>query len=237
MKCELNKEKLIGYFYQDLEPEEKRVTEEHLSHCETCKKELAELAKTTQLLRTWADEETNLNLKFVPENISLWRHLKTAWLSATGWRRLTIGFGMGIAALLFMLSLFNFEAGYSEGNFSVKLSLWPRPKTEMNVANDPLASAVTKAEFNAWQEQSLQLIQQMIATTEEHQRRELALKLAQFARDLDMQRRQDLRLVDQGLQVFQLSNENRFRRTDETLQKLIRVAAYERSQSQPLQNK
>ncbi len=237
MKCNLSKDKLIGYYYQEIEPDEKKLVEEHLSTCTICKKELGAFANTSNLLRTWSDEESNIKYNFVQEKASLWNNMKMAWLTGNNWRRLTLGLASGLAAALVILSVFNFEANYSEGNFNVKLSLFPQPKSETNEPDDQLAMPITQGEFNAWQKESFQLIQRMIKSTVEQQRNEQELKLVQFARDLDQQRRYDLRIVGEGLEVFQLTNENRFRRTNETLNELIRAANFESYQQQPRQNK
>ncbi|MFQ5824700.1 MAG: anti-sigma factor family protein [bacterium] len=237
MKCEISKEKLIGYFYQDLDSVEIADLEAHLTKCTACQKELAQLAQTTKILSTWPDEEPNLNMVFVQEKTSYWDSLIPNWLRGIGWRRFTVGLTISFASILIILALSNFEAKYTQGNFDVKLSLLPRPSAEFSTSSDPLAAPVKQQEFTEWKQQSMQLIQEMIHTAEARQRRELELVLAQFARDMDLQRRQDLRLVGKGLEGFQLSNENRFRRTNEILQQLIRVAQYQSSQPNPIQNK
>ncbi|MFQ6115315.1 MAG: zf-HC2 domain-containing protein [bacterium] len=237
MKCESSKEKLIGYFYQDLDSEEMAEFEAHLGKCTACQKELKQLAKTTNILRAWPDEEPNLNFVFVQERTSLWKAILPDWLRGLGWRRISVGLAVGIVAVLAILALLNLEATYNQGNFSLKLSLLPRPSTESNAPLTPLAKPVTRQEFSEWQQQSLQLIQEMLEASEARQRHELELTMAQFARDMDLQRRQDLQLVGKGLEVFQLSNENRFNRTNEILQKLIQTAQYQSSKPYNTQNK
>ena len=69
MKCELSKEKLIGYFYQDLPDEELKDVKLHLKRCAACKMELTEFNKTTDILKTWPDEDPGLNLKFIREKV------------------------------------------------------------------------------------------------------------------------------------------------------------------------
>lgn len=236
MKCDIKKEKLIGYFYQDdLSSEDKKLVETHLPSCAICRKTLDDFRETAGLLRAWTDEEPHLDLSFVKENVGLWKSFQKAWSGGNGWRRLVIGFATGLAAVVVVLSLFNFEASYADGSFGLKLSLLPRPQTAATVADDPLEMPVTKREFNVWQERSARFIQQMIETTEQRQHRSIDLRLAQYAKELEARRLYDLQVVGEGLEVFQLSNENRFRRTDHTLQELIRLAQYR--SSQPLENK
>jgi hypothetical protein len=237
MRCELSKDKLIGYFYADLDSSEKADFEAHLAKCKACQKELEQLTKTTKILRAWADEEPNLNLAFVQERTSLWKTLLPSRLRGLRWRRLSLGLTVSFAAILAVLALLNLEAGYQQGNFTLKLSLLPRPSAESKASPDPLDTPVTQREFSVWQQQSLQLIQEMIQAAELRQRRELQRVMAQFARDLDLQRRQDLQLVGKGLEVFQSSNEDRFYRTNEILRQLIRAAQYQTSEPYNIEKK
>ena len=50
MKCDLSKEKLIGYLYEDLPDEDIEDVKVHLKKCPACKKELAEFSKTADIL-------------------------------------------------------------------------------------------------------------------------------------------------------------------------------------------
>lgn len=235
MKCDLSKEQLIGYLYQDMEPGEQAAIEAHLAQCPACQRELEELSSTTETLRAWPDEEPNMNLVFVQEKMSRWKARMPSWLRRWSGRRLTVSVAVGIATVLVVLALVNLEATYGHGNFSVKLSLLPRPSVDSESPQDPLAAPVTRGELAAWQQESLPLILEMIQIAEERQRRERNLALAQFARDMDLQRRQDLRLVGEGLEVVELSTQNRFRRTDEVLHQLLTVAQFQMEQPRSLQ--
>ncbi|MFQ5603086.1 MAG: anti-sigma factor family protein [bacterium] len=235
MKCDLKKTQLLGYFYQDMEADEKQLVEKHLSGCAACQKELKKLSQTSQILQHWPDEESNIKYNFVQEKSSQFESLKSFWARKTTWRGFAIGFAAGIAAVLVVFSLLNFEVNYLDGQFSAKFNLFSKPKQAANISRDPLSQPVTQRQFDLWQQQSLALIQELIQDTEERQRQEVNARLVQFARDLDYQRRRDLQLVGEGLEVFQLTNENRFRHTHETLQELIKVARFERVQTRPEQ--
>lgn len=227
MKCDMPREKLIGYLYQDMEPGEQATVKAHLTQCPACREEMEQLARTTHVLRTWPDEEPNRNLVFVQERTSRWRSRMPDWLRGWSGRRVAMGMAIGIASVLIILALANLEATYTHGDFNLKLSLLPRPRADLEPSQDPLTAPVTQREFAAWQRQSLQLIQEMMQLTEERQRQERALTLAQFAGEMELQRRQDLRQVGEGLEVIELSAENRFRRTDELLHQLLTAARFQ----------
>lgn len=224
MKCKFSKELLIGYFYQEIEPNEKEIVEAHLVKCSACNKELEGLTSTTKVLRVWPDEEPPINLVFEQKKTSFWDSLLQRWQSSPRWRRFAVGVAAGTTVVLVMLALLNFEASYSQGNFHVKMSLVPNTSDEYIPTQDPLLAPVTRHELAEWQQQSMRLVQEMLQATEERQRRELSTAFSQFTRDLDLQRRQDLRLVQKGFEVFQMSNDDRFRRTDEILHQLITVS-------------
>jgi hypothetical protein len=224
MKCKFSKELLIGYFYQEIEPNEKEIVEAHLVTCPACNKELEGLTGTTKVLRVWPDEEPQTNLVFEPGKSSFWGSRLQRWPSSPRWRRLAVGVAAGAAVALVLLALFNFEASYSQGNFYVKIRLVPRTSNESISTQDPLLAPVTRRELAEWQQQSLRLVQEMLQASEERQRRELSTAFSQFARDLELQRRQDLTLVQKGFEVFQMSNDDRFRRTDEVLHQLLTVS-------------
>ncbi|MCG8604574.1 hypothetical protein MJD09_06175 [bacterium] len=232
MKCDIKNELLIGYVYEDLHPEEKQALEDHLPHCSKCQSTLAEFASTIDFLRIWPDEEPNLQLTFVEDQASILETLRLRWLTAIKWRKVGVGFLATTAAALLFLSLLNFQASYSQGNFAVRLSLWPGSALEESEPVDPMSLPVTKAEFTAWRQQSMQMIHQMIETTEERQHRQMDVKLATYARELDAVRRDDLKVLGEGLQVFQMTNENRFQQTNQVIQELVRFARHQGSQPQ-----
>jgi hypothetical protein len=235
MKCDLAKDKLMDYLYDEVSGAERAEIETHLANCSACASELAQLRQTARVLRAWPDEAPNLNLRFVQEKIRVLDSLKTKL--AHGWRgrKLMAGFAAGLALALIILSLLNFEASYSEGTLQVKLSPFSSPQKE--TPPEPGALPVTQEEFQAWKQTSYELMQQMIQTAAARQRYEQNLVLSELARDLDLRRRQDLQRVGKGLEALQLVNDNQFRRTNEVLQQLLYVAQYQNSDSNYIENK
>lgn len=240
MKCDISKEMLIGYFYKDLDAIEQKRIESHLPRCQNCREELQKLSQTKEILQTWPEETPEPGAVFVPPKVSRWKSLFPLQSNALGWRRVRFGLAAGCLAVLLLLSLLNFELSYSQGNFSMKLSLLPRPKNESRSITGPvdsLKTPVTQRQFKQWQNQTERLVRQMVRTSESRQQQQLKLALSEFANDMDLKRRSDLQLVGQGLEVLQLSNEDRFekaeqrfRYTDEILQQIITLASMQSSQ-------
>lgn len=228
MKCDLSKDKLIAYFYEELDSEARLETEAHIAQCSACQKELQQFKKTSVLLQAWPDEQPELNLKIVSEKHSA-SHGPLKELSRLGWRRLGLSFAVAAVGILVVLSALNFRASYSDGNFSVQFSLLTPSESDRPLSQDSLVQPVTRSEFNAWKKDAYQLIDEMIQDAEARQNRQLNTKLAKLAREIDTQRRQDLRFVGRGLEAFQASNETQFQRTNEVLQQLIQVATQQDS--------
>ncbi len=232
MKCDFSKEKLLEYFYAEVSGEEKSKIETHLANCSVCQAELAQLKQTTNALRHWPDEEPNLNLHFVQQKSSLGNWAFS--IRQKSWPKFALGFAAGLASVLVVLSLINFDASYSDGSVNVKFSLFRSTPTP---AADPLDRAVTRREFNAWQQTSYELMQSMIDNAGSQQRYEQRLLLSQFARDLDFKRQRDLQRVGQGLEVLQLVNDDKFRRTSAALHKLMYAAYFQNSDTNRIENK
>ncbi|HEX9652907.1 MAG TPA: hypothetical protein VGA99_04295 [bacterium] len=235
MKCDFSKEKLLDYFYAEVTSDEKSEVETHVAGCSLCQTELAQLQQTSVVLGRWSDEDPGLNLKFVQQKSSWWTWL--APLQGRSWPKFALGFSMGLAAVLVILSLMNFEANYADGSLHVKFSLFDRTGPNSSPPLEALDQPITQREFDAWKQAAYELMQTMIDNAATQQRYEQRLLLTQVARDLDLKRQQDLQRVGQGLEVFQLVNENKFRRTNEVLQQLIYAAQVQTTDTNRIENK
>jgi len=205
MNCEQVREELAACLYEEAEPTRKRTIAEHLETCPSCQEAWAELQQTTRLLSAWKDEEPPSTLVFVPQR------RKRFWSE----RRWSIG--MGLAAALVVLALGHSQLEYGQGRMRLQWSLGEAP--------DSLEAPLTRAEFLLAQQQSQDLLQQVIAADRIQQRHELEQVLAQFAAHLDQQRQEDLKLVAQGLEAMDWSTADRLSRTEGLLQQLLVAAA------------
>lgn len=223
MKCELPREKLVGYLYDEIDAEGKAEIESHVSTCPSCAQALEKLGRTRNLMRGWADEVPPASLVFVPDKNPWWKAILPAWTSAGNRRWVAPGVSLGLAAVIFVFAVLNFEARYDgEGGLHVKLRL---PAVEdLEPSEGVREMPVTRAELIQVQHQSLALIQELIDDGHDRQRLELGLILEQFARDLESQRRRDLLVVGQGLQEIEGSTESRFLRTEDLLHHLLAVS-------------
>jgi hypothetical protein len=216
MNC--NREQLLDYLYQELEPEAHRAFESHLESCPDCRRELQELGGTTRFLRTWPDEESRLNLVFVAEEAEKEKWALPSWLTTAPWRRWTIGLAGSLAALLLLLALVDFEFTYASGRLDLAVNF---AGSAAPPAVADLDQPLTRRDLLAAQQQSLELIQTMLQEGEIRQQRNLGLTLAQFSQQLERQRQQDFQVVGRRLEESDWYTENRFRRNEDVLQQLI----------------
>ncbi len=139
--------------------------------------------------------------------------------------------------MLLILSALNFEASYSDGDVSFKLSLLPRSQKQLDLAEDPLAVPITRREFNSFKEDSYRLIQDVARESQVRNRNEYQMALREFARDIDYQRRQDLNWVGKGFEAVHYTNDDKIRYTNQVLQRLIQTANFQSVRQNSEQNK
>ncbi len=222
MKCDLPREELIGYLYDEVDAGKKAGIESHIGACPSCTQALEKLGRTRNLMRAWREEDPPASLVFAPEKLPWWKGIIPGWRSSRTLRWYAPGLSLALAGVVLVMALSNFEADYDgRGGIHVKLRLpWvtvPDPATA--VVETPL----TRAELIQVQQRSQATIQELIDEGHQQQRLELGLILDQFALDLESQRRRDLQLVGRGLQEIEGSTESRFMRTEDLLHHLLAV--------------
>lgn len=222
MKCDLPKEELVGYLYDDVDADKKAGIESHLNTCPSCTQALEELKRTGNLMRAWADEDPPASLVFVPGRRTGWKGIIPDWLSTGNRRWLAQGLSLGLAAVILILAALNLEARY-DGRGEVVLKLRLPVVSESVDAEATNETPLTRAELIQVQEQSLAVIQEWIDEGHQQQRVELGLILDDFARHLEAQRRRDLLLVGQGLREIDGATESRFLQTEDLLHHLLAV--------------
>ena len=222
MKCDLPREELTGYLYGEVDAEVRVEIESHLSTCPSCTQALEDLERTRNMMCAWPDEDPPASLVFVPERLPWWKAIRPLRMFAGNRRWLAPGLSMGLAGVVLILAVLNFDAEYDgQGVLHVKLRL--AAVEELEQSERVRETPVTRAELIQVQHQSLTLIQELIDDGYNRQRLELGLILEQFARDLDAQRRRDLLLVGQGLREIDGATESRFMQTEDLLHHLLAV--------------
>jgi hypothetical protein len=204
MSCEMSKERLIGFAYDDMETGEREQIESHLANCPACRQALADMGQTRGILESWPDERPDMDLVFVREKRSIWSGLLPEWLSFQGFGKFAAGMAVGVASVLLLLSVLHVSV--QEGRLTFSLEPIPSPQQV-----DPLDRPVTLKEFASLQRESLSLVEQMLQDSEERQSQSFDYALTQFAGALEEKRNRDLQLVGRGLEGVELSTQRQLR--------------------------
>lgn len=127
------RERLIGYLYEECDAEERRQVETHLESCPTCRAEIGGLRSVRTDLLAWD----------VPEHAPIWRPMPAAVTPPIVWWRQTPGWGLAAAATVVL------AAGVAGGAATRWIS---PPPAQAQVAG------VTADELNAVQQQIVTML-------------------------------------------------------------------------------
>jgi hypothetical protein len=215
-----DKDSLIAYLYDEVEPPLRGQIDEHLRSCRECTDELDSLSAVRAGLSGWAPPEPALGIT-IPRREDVTR--RSSWWSDTpAWAQaaaavLVLAVGLGVA---------NVQVRSGADGFVVTTG-WLTPSRAAAVAT-PASDEHWRAALVALESQlrgeiqanrspaaepasvvsrpsdaTLKQVQAMLEASEQRQRQELALRLTQLTRDLDVQRRADLVRISQGFGQFE----------------------------------
>ena len=127
------RERLIGYLYEECDAEERRQVETHLESCPTCRAEIGGLQSVRTDLLAWT----------VPEHAPVWRPMPAAVAPPVVWWRQTPGWALAAAAIVVL------AAGLA-GGAATRL-MTPAP-------GQAQIAGVTADELNAVQQQIVSML-------------------------------------------------------------------------------
>jgi anti-sigma factor RsiW len=218
-------ETLVAYLYAELDAEQGAAVARHLETCAACAGEYAALGGVRQVLAEWTPPAPPLRFSVAPEvPAAVAPSAPSRWQGVPAWAQLvaaTLALAVGAAVA-------NVQVRHDAGGWTVSTG-WMTPaapagaagvaaapaandwrpalaaleqslRQELAVASSaPAAEAVPTAAAAPDDAQTTSRLRSLIQESERRQQQELALRLAQFSRDLDLQRRADLVRIDQGI--------------------------------------
>jgi hypothetical protein len=213
-------EAIVGYLYDDLEPGEKRVFEDHVISCAACRTELAALRGVRSDLARWAPPGPARVLTFDPGP----RRRPRVWAALAD-----IPTWVQVAAALVVLGISlraaNLQLRIDQDGFTVRTGIASPPPAAAPAtpsgADAPWRADLValeqsiRAEVRNVSEQSrgaddgadaqalLRRVRAMIEASERNQRTELAFRVAEIARDVQAQRSADLQRVQTTFTVLE----------------------------------
>jgi hypothetical protein len=134
------RERLIGYVYDECETDERKLVEDHLESCATCRDEIGGLRDIRQDLLAWR----------VPDHEPVWRPLVAAAPVVPWWRQAPAWTLAAAASVMFL-------AGAAGGAVASRWLPQSQPQPELAVVS-PGAPGVTSTELSQAEQRILQLM-------------------------------------------------------------------------------
>jgi hypothetical protein len=213
-------ESLVAYLYDELDAEQGAAVSRHLETCPACAAEYAALGGVRRVLGEWTPPAPALRFSVAAEPPTpVLRPAASPWAAVPAWAQLvaaTLALAVGAAVA-------NVQVRHDAGGWTVSTG-WMTPATpsaapaaaagedwrpalaalEQSLRQELSSSAPatpieTVAASTSDDPQTVSRMRSLIQESERRQQQELALRLAQFSRDLDLQRRADLVRIDQGI--------------------------------------
>lgn len=218
MKCNDLKPLFMDFLYDEISDKDRDLFLAHLSECESCQQELKALKQTSNIIRQWENVDPDFNVVMVTEKASWLSHLKDRWVQLLPKPR-KIAFGLVIATvtILLLLAVSNTEISYRQGEFKMTMGLFSKTATQQ-----PTDELLTKEFVEQLQNQNYYLTNSLIQQSEARQRKEIATAILQIRQDFERKRIEDLNLVGFGLDNIEQNTFRQLKRTDNSLNELIR---------------
>lgn len=213
-------ETLVAYVYDDIDPAEKDAVARHLAGCARCRDEVAALGGVRHALGAWTPPVPDLRFTIVSESdaSNVLRPPVSAWQAVPRWAQLVAA----TLALAVGASVANVQVRHDATGWTVTTGWMPpaAPATAVAAAPDatwqaaltsleqslrreiaarPVSTAAPVAAAAPADGETLARVRALLEASEKRQQQELALRLTQFGRDIDLQRRADLVRVEQGI--------------------------------------
>ncbi len=206
---------LVAYLYEECEPEVRKEIAAHLTQCELCSSEVDGLGWTRQRLGVWTPPVSALGFQLpVPaqeSSLPWWRAPLPAWAQAVAALLifgvgLSVGLTRGPAASPQVAATEPAVAPSADTASRAELSqLEQRLKTEMAALRSTAATPVRQTALPSGvpSDDILKRVEELVAQSEERQRREFTLRNVELARDFEAQRRIDMASVRETVGQFQ----------------------------------
>ncbi|MBN2416964.1 zf-HC2 domain-containing protein [bacterium] len=218
MKCDMMPELLVSYLYNELEPDEIDAVKQHLETCRSCAEIYDELRESSALLSRWPDENPHFNVRFIHTRAG-WGTALKSWLNRlNAGQKVLVGLPAVVCGVLLLLSAVNFRVESSDGTWHVSFSLLPGGARAQQ--QEILGT------IDATNQRTIQLVAQMIADSEQRQYLFTRDNMAELAKQIQMQRERDLRMVGYGLEGIKETTEGKLQQTNKIVDDLARLTGY-----------
>lgn len=240
-----DKQTLVSYLYGEVDHETRQAVDAHLDACAACAAEVIALGDARSGLGLWVPPDVELDFKIVkkselpPATVlrpARWWNTVPAWAQAAA-AVLVLAAGAAIA---------NVQVTSGPQGFSVSTG-WMTPSAAPALSEPFDGKAVEqrveralvsleqqlRSEIRSTREQetrvaartpvdeaTIRRVQQLIAASEQRHEQELAMRFVEFTRDMNMQRRADMKMISQGFDDYN----GQLLRQRQTINNIMRVS-------------
>ena len=154
-----DRERLLGYLYNECDDAERRDVEQHVQSCETCREELSGLRATRQDLLAWD----------VPEHGSVWKPFVPPKV-APRWRDIPAWAMAAAAAVTFVVGAAGGVLTHAMLEKNVAAADQVASATPSPVATQPVSARVPQAELSAMEQRMLSDMRAELASLQRQNR-------------------------------------------------------------------
>ena len=228
-----NQDALLEYLYDEGDPAGRVAIAKHLQECTACSVAVLEFQTVRGMLKEWAPPASPLGFRIV-QDVPRAADTSRSRRVARGWAQ-----GLAAAALFAagMAVSSQLHVEYADGALTVRprsavppreartasIQLTPSQLTPLREP-PPANSAPAQSATPPAADDMLQRVRAMIAESETRQQRELALRLAQVAREVDTQHRADLVRIQQNLGQMEMETGAQIDQQRQLMDYLVRTS-------------
>ncbi|MCK5149110.1 hypothetical protein KAR48_20315 [bacterium] len=220
MKCHDMPEILVALLYGDIDADQKALAEKHIDTCDACRAEWNELKKTAATLSEWEDPEPEMQHHFIVEKTSRFADIIEQLREYFRPKRVLIAIPVVLGTALVLLSLMNFQAEYTNGQWHIAFGV---TSTSDKSAPDP---AILTSTLHQMQQETLLMVSDLLKENEIAQNQRVSAIFTNYVNQFENQRRKDLFLYDQELEGLHLATQGRLNQNSQAINNLLEMATY-----------
>lgn len=223
MKCDIIENKLIDYLYGELTGEEQQSVKQHIDNCEDCRKELASLKQSRNLLNKLPVEPPPLPLTGFAEQPVREPSLRERLLQLFP-HSLPGKLALAVASflILFVLagSFAHLKLEWNQQSFVISMG------DQGKAANAQLSEKEKAELMDQIQKHDLQIMQTLVNTTRQQDAQFYKQMFDEYAYAIQERQNEQMKVLADHINAYYTNTNSRLQLTDKALDNLIQTIRY-----------